>query len=184
MIKTLFNEEKDNFPNISSLNFDEKSRFSAKISFNNNKTDGFSIEIHKNNLFWPNSLTISLIKNFYLSKNNQNTLKILEFSTKNQLNLTIYRLNSTIQRLFSSKGEKSKRFLNYTSFFSKNITGKGLHQQANIVFSLEGDISQFSNEIYKGKCSVLIVDFLDDTDYIDIEEMIDDPSYVIYHKNP
>ena len=183
VIKTLFSEEKTIFPEISSMKFDEKNRFSAKISFlNNKKIDGFSIEIQRKSLFWPNSLMISSIKSLYLSKNNQNTLKILRFLDKDESDVTIYRLNSQKHSLFS-KSEKNVKFLNYSSFFTKSVSGSGLHQQVSLAFSLEGARSQFSKEIYKGRCWVLIVDFLDDTAYLDIEELIEDPSYVIYRKN-
>lgn len=174
MINELFPED----PNVSLesnfLKFNENDKFNSKINFVDNKIESLSIEIFNKNFVFPQSLPI---KNFFLSRNKKNKLKILDFLNSNVLNSTIYTFNPASNSLIHQNDIKSS-YMNYTSNFIKNVTGSGLHQQANLDFFFESNTQQLSKEIYKGKCSLIVIDYLDDTNYIDIEEMINDPTYV------
>lgn len=176
--KELVSENQSSSSLTDVLKFNENDNFLAKIHFVHEKIDSFSIEINKNNTVWLESFQIGRIKNFYLSKNKFNSLKILNYQGMGVLNTTVYSMNLNEEESIISYNEERMNYLNYTSFFSKMVSGSGLHQQVSLDFSLESTNQHFSRDIYKGKCSLLIIDYLDDTDYIDIEEMMNDPSYV------
>lgn len=152
--------------------------FMIKTSIVNEKIDSFSIEATpQKSLIWPANLNIS---SFFLLKNSYNTFRIHHL--KNNLAYPIlYTLtsnnNSKNQELIPIN-EKRNFFSQYSSSYKKNVQGSGLHQKTILNFTLKGSQTHFSKEIIKGKCSLLIIDYLDDTNYIDIEEMINDPNYV------
>ena len=180
-IKALFSEETAIFPFINSLKFNENNHFICRVSLISDRIDGFYLEVNSNEnsqLYWPASLEITNYKRLFLWQNKYNLLKLYDFLGKNTINYTIYSWDFTTQTLVSRK-ERKIPYTNYVSSYEKSVTGSGLHQNVDLKFVLESENLQLSKEIIKGKCTLVIVDYLDDTNYLDIEEMINDPNYVI-----
>lgn len=161
------------------LQFSENDQFMVKMNLVNEKIDSFSIEVNKDQVHLIPQNNIAILNGFFLAKSKYNTLKISNYKGFGELNISSYSLNLQNEKLISSHNEKQK-YQNYTSTFSKVVTGNGLHQEAKLDFLLESENAHFSGDIYKGKCTLFVIDYLADTDYIDIEEMNNDVSYVIY----
>ena len=164
---------------VEALKFSENDQIMVKMNLLNEKIDSFSIEVNKDHIHLIPQNNIAILNDFFLSKNKYNTLKISNYKGFGELNITSYSLNAQNEKLISTHNDRQK-YQTYTSNFSKVVTGNGLHQEAKLNFLLESENAHFSGDIYKGKCTLFVIDYLADTDYIDIEEMNNDPSYVFY----
>lgn len=140
--------------------------FYGKFFFENDKIDGFSFEIFKGKeVIWPENVNF---KGFFLKKNHYNSLITLAKDSKILIE-KVWNYNDKTKILQESK-ERKKPISIYNSFYSKKVIGAGLHQKALINFTLEAEEKTFSKGILNGKCNLLLLDYLWDTNYIDIEE--------------